>query len=111
MRCFIASLMLLITGCVATDADLSTPVIGNIIALKPDQCLPTSAIVPLLWKNYDEELVSSGTLKTTDIPLVMMLFTSESGSWTVTTTSQDGLTCVLIWGENYRVNKSPGEKT
>jgi hypothetical protein len=111
MRGFIVALMFLITGCVAADADLPAPTIGNIISLKPNQCLPTSAIVPLLWKNYDEELVSSGTLKTTDIPLVMMLFTSESGSWTVTTTSQQGLTCILIWGENYRVNKSSGEKT
>ena len=111
----IVALMLVLTGCVAADADSSekevAPTIGNIITLKPNQCLPTSALVPLLHRQYDEELMASGVIRAADIPLVMMLFTSESGSWTVTTTSQEGLTCILIWGENYRVNKPSGEKT
>ena len=104
----IVALILVLTGCVA-DADLSekevAPTIGNIITLKPNQCLPTSALVPLLQRQYDEELMASGVIRAADIPLVMMLFTSESGSWTVTTTSQQGLTCILIWGENYTVDR------
>jgi len=110
VRGFIAALMLVLTGCVAADADLSTPTIGNIVTLKPNQCLPTSALVPLLHQQYDEKLMASGILRAANIPLVMMLFTSESGSWTVTTTSQEGLTCILIWGENYRVNKPKKEE-
>jgi hypothetical protein len=102
--------MLLITGCAAADADLPTPTIGNIIALKPNQCMPTRILGPLLSQEYGEKLMASGVLQAANIPLIMMLFTSKAGSWTVTTTSQEGLTCVLIWGENYKVNAPPGEK-
>jgi len=111
----IVALMLVLTGCVAADADSSekevAPAIGNIITLRPNQCLPTEPLVLLLRKQYGEKIISSGVIRAADVQLIMMLFTSESGSWTVTTTSQQGLTCILIWGENYRVNKSSGEKT
>ena len=107
---FIAALMLMLTGCVVADADLSeketSPVIGNIITLRPNQCLPTGTLVPLLRKQYGEKIISSGVIRAADVQLIMMLFTSESGSWTVTTTSQQGLTCILIWGENYTVDRS-----
>ncbi len=110
MRRLIAALMLVLTGCAAANADLPTPAIGNIIALKPNQCLPTSTLGSLLYREYDEKLIASGVLRAANIPLVMMLFTSKAGSWTVATTSQEGLTCILIWGENYRANKPSGEK-
>jgi len=105
----IVALMLMLTGCVVADADSSeketAPAIGNIIALRPNQCLPTSALVPLLRMQYGEKIMSSGVIRAADVQLIMMLFTSESGSWTVTTTSQQGLTCILIWGENYTVDR------
>jgi hypothetical protein len=109
MRGLIAALMLVLTGCAVADADLAekevAPTIGNIIALRPNQCLPTGTLVLLLRKQHGEKIISSGVIRAADVQLIMMLFTSESGSWTVTTTSQQGLTCILIWGENYTVDR------
>jgi hypothetical protein len=111
MRGFIATLlMLVLTGCVAADASLSSvkdvsPNLEATIALKPNQCLPTDSLAPLLEKQYNEKLISSGTFDSTRGPLVMMLFISASGSWTLVSAGRSGIACALIWGENYTVNR------
>jgi len=110
MRGFITALMLLLTGCVVADASLSsikdTPANPErTISVRPDQCLKTALLLPLLLKKYNETLIGSGTFDSTRGPLVMMLFTSKSGSWTLVSAGSNGVACALIWGENYTVDR------
>jgi len=109
MRGFIVALMLMLTGCVVADASLpiketpSNP--ERTINIKPNQCLKTDLLLPLLLKKYNEILIGSGTFDSTRGPLVMMLFTSKSGSWTLVSAGANGIACALIWGENYTVDR------
>ena len=110
MRGFIAALMLVLTGCVVADAALfpikETPANPErTISVRPDQCLKTTLLLPLLLKKYNEILIGSGTFDSTRGPLVMMLFTSKSGSWTLVSAGANGIACALIWGENYTVDR------
>lgn len=110
MRGFIAALMLLLTGCVVADASLSsikdTPANPETtIGVRPNQCLKTTMLLPLLLEKYNEILIGSGTFDSTKGTLVMMLFTSKRGSWTIVSAASTGIACALIWGENYTANK------
>ena len=110
MRGFIATLlMLVLTGCVAADATLSVKETPSnperTINIKPNQCLKTDLLLPLLLKKYNEILIGSGTFDSTRGPLVMMLFTSANGSWTLVSAGANGIACALIWGEHYTVDR------
>ena len=110
MRSFIVALMLVLTGCVVADASLfpikETPANPErTISVRPDQCLKTTLLLPLLLKKYNETLIGSGTFDSTRGPLVMMLFTSANGSWTLVSAGANGIACALIWGENYTVDR------
>ena len=110
MRGFIAALLILVlTGCAAADATLSVKETPSnperTINIKPNQCLKTDLLLPLLLKKYNEILIGSGTFDSTRGPLVMMLFTSANGSWTLVSAGANGIACALIWGENYTVDR------
>jgi hypothetical protein len=101
--------LLFLFGCTVADATLSVKETPSnperTINIKPNQCLKTDLLLPLLLKKYNEILIGSGTFDSTRGPLVMMLFTSTSGSWTLVSAGSNGIACALIWGENYRVDK------
>ena len=97
--------LLFLFGCATPDAIVPPP--GNIIVtIKPNQCVETAALAPLLLKQYNEKLISSGVVDTNNAAqLLMMMFVSESGSWTLATASSNNVICVLLWGRNHTVNK------
>ena len=115
MRGFIAALILALTGCVVAEAALfplweTTEALHSVdpeytINIRPEQCFKTDLLLPLLLKKYNEILIGSGTFDSTRGPLVMMLFTSTSGSWTLVSAGANGIACALIWGEHYTVDR------
>lgn len=63
------------------------------------QCAPRAAVVEQLAERYAEAPQAMGL---TANSLVMELFASrESGSWTITVTSPQGLTCLIASGQGY----------
>ena len=101
--------LLFLFGCATPDATLSAKETSanpeRTINIKPNQCLKTDLLLPLLLKKYNEILIGSGTFDSTRGPLVMMLFTSTGGSWTLVSAGANGIACALIWGENYTVDR------
>jgi hypothetical protein len=115
MRGFIAALILALTGCVVAEAALfplweTTEALHSVdpeytINIRPEQCFKTDLLLPLLLKKYNEILIGSGTFDSTEGRLIMMLFTSKNGSWTLVSAGNNGIACALIWGKNYKVNR------
>jgi hypothetical protein len=106
MKVFLILSLLVLFGCTTADA---TPESRSTLGARPNQCLPITSLAALLKKNFNEKLISSGTLRSTRGQLVVMLFVGGAGSWTMTSVEQNGIACILLWGENYTVNKPKRE--
>ena len=63
-------------------------------------CAPRAEIVALLTDRYREVPSGSGVSENGDAAFEM--FRSSSGSWTITMTTTNGLTCVMAAGRDWQ---------
>ena len=63
-------------------------------------CAPRAEIVALLTDRYSEVSTGKGVSETGDAAFEM--FRSPAGSWTITMTTTNGLTCVMAAGRDWR---------
>lgn len=62
-------------------------------------CLPRADAIAKLQRQYREQQVGIGVASSGS--LVIELFVSDSGSWTILMTRADGISCVAAVGENW----------
>ena len=67
-------------------------------------CLPREAALRLLADQFGESRVGMGM---TSGGMVMEVFASETGSWTITVTRPDGATCAVASGEMWEALDEP----
>ena len=75
---------------------------GAAIAAGPQEgrtCAPRAEIVTLLTERYREMPMGTGVSETGDAAFEM--FRSVNGSWTITMTTANGLTCVMAAGRDW----------
>ena len=70
-------------------------------------CSPRENIVEQLTEKYSE--VSHGVGLETNTKAVEMWTSSKSGTWSITVTHANGLTCVLATGKNWIANPAFGK--
>ncbi|OWU84051.1 hypothetical protein ATO6_15290 [Oceanicola sp. 22II-s10i] len=74
-------------------------------------CAPRDALVASLRSNYGEARKALGIAA--DNRLLELFASEATGSWTITATSPDGLTCMIATGEAFQavveVVEPPGE--
>lgn len=63
-------------------------------------CAPRAEIVALLTERYNEVPSGTGVSETGDAAFEM--FRSTTGSWTITMTTTNGLTCVMAAGRDWQ---------
>ena len=69
------------------------------------QCAPHGAVVTHLQENYDERRHMLGM---TANGLILELFVAQtSGTWTITVTRPDGITCLVASGTNADLVPTP----
>jgi hypothetical protein len=61
-------------------------------------CGPHDSVISMLGEQFQEERESTGL---SDEGLLMEVFASAAGSWTILLTSPSGLTCIIATGENF----------
>jgi hypothetical protein len=61
-------------------------------------CGPHDSVISMLVEQFQEERESTGL---SDEGLLMEVFASAAGSWTILLTSPSGLTCIIAAGENF----------
>ena len=73
-------------------------------ALAQQQCGPRAAVVETLARKYAETrraigMAANGT--------VMEVYAGDAGTWTITVTSRQGLTCLVASGTGYEAVTEP----
>lgn len=63
-------------------------------------CGPRDLIVSQLKQKYKEEPVATGLINTT---VLMEVYASEAGTWTVTTTDTHGTMCIVLAGQAWDI--------
>ncbi len=81
---------------------LSMPVAAN----AQQQCAPREAVIEMLADQYGE---SRHVIGMTEDGLVMEVFgNTDSGTWTLTITRPDGLTCFVAAGQSFEtISEAP----
>jgi len=86
-----------------TSAVAEKPEVGNTssIRMNPSQCGPTlSSRVGL--EQLGEKVVASAMMKVTLTDTVIVtLFNSQSGDWTIMIDGKNGVSCMVMWGKNW----------
>ena len=73
-------------------------------ALAQAACLPHDQAIEQLKKAHGEQMIGVGLSKR---GMAITLFTSESGTWTITFTRPNGQTCILDEGEAWETTVPP----
>ena len=84
-------------------AALSLGVAAPVLAADPQNgrtCAPRAEIVSLLTEQYREMPMGTGVSESGDAAFEM--FRSTSGSWTITMTTTNGMTCVMAAGRDWQ---------
>lgn len=83
---------------------LLTVICTSAHAQQPAQCAPRDVQVQLLTERYGESPTAMGL---SQLGMVEYWANAETGTWTVTLTRPDGITCGLIAGLNYETVAAP----
>lgn len=67
-------------------------------------CAPHAELVAMLEKKYQEHVVTEGVTKT---GLVLIVYASNSGTWSVIMANPVGLTCMIAAGVGYKPSPLP----
>jgi hypothetical protein len=73
-------------------------------AMAQQQCAPREAALALLADRFNESRVGMGVANGS---MVVEVFASESGSWTITVTRPDAITCMIASGEMWETLNEP----
>jgi hypothetical protein len=119
MPAFLISLLLLLAGCAAaTPAEKVAAKEPVAVAQEPSpeivlgdvsrRCFPTRELVQGLFESHRETQVGLGRIRVPDGvgPAVVSLFQSPRGSWTIAVTNDEGVSCLIVWGEKW-ITKMP----
>jgi hypothetical protein len=72
------------------------------IRVSSDQCGLTKIIREGL-RRYGERIVSSATMRVTPADTVIVtLFRSPNGDWTIMLDSRNGISCMVLWGKHWQ---------
>lgn len=74
-------------------------------------CMPHRKMKIDLFKLYRETLQSTGTVKLSgNQGAIALFYASPNGSWSVVLAGPNGLSCLALWGNDFRREKPPDEK-
>jgi hypothetical protein len=102
----IISLWLLL-GCAANATELEKSDVTDTTAIRISntQCIPT-LMVKLELAEMGEKLVASALMKVTpDDVVIVTFFSNDSGEWSVMLDGKNGISCMVMWGDNWRMAK------
>ena len=80
----------------ATIATLSTPAAAQM------QCLDYEALPRILANEFGEHAIGSGWRPTPNGIVIVEMYASDGGSWTLVMVQPDGQACILASGQGWR---------
>jgi hypothetical protein len=69
------------------------------------KCLPVPEMSKALFDGFRETIKASAILHAAPKKMLVLFYASDSGSFTVTLTGQNQVSCAILWGSNYSIEK------
>tara|TARA_R110002051_G_scaffold183405_1_gene252982 strand:- start:323 stop:664 length:342 start_codon:yes stop_codon:yes gene_type:complete len=101
------ALIFLLTSCTAPIPNIPIKVKNISEQQHLPKCLPASEMSRVLFEQFKETLKASAILSSSKKMLVLF-YSSNKGSFTVTITGQDQISCAVIWGSDYSAEGRKG---
>lgn len=94
-----------LAGCVGATPNVPVKLKNIAEQRQLPRCLPASEMSRVLFKQFKETLKASGILQSAPKKMLVLFYSSNTGSFTVTITGQDQISCAVLWGSNYSTEK------
>jgi hypothetical protein len=95
----------LLAGCVGATPNIP----GKVKTINDERilpkCLPAPQMSRALFAGFQEILKASAILHASK-KLLVLIYASRSGSFTVTLTGEDQVSCAILWGSDYSTEKN-----
>ena len=98
---FIILQLCLLTSCTAPTPNIPVKLKNITEERLLPKCLPAPEMSRVLFQKFKETLKASGILQSAPKKMLVLFYSSHSGSFTVTITGQDRISCAVIWGSDY----------
>ena len=102
-KLIVTAIIFLLTSCTGATPNLPGKLKNITEQQHLPRCLPASEMSRVLFQKFKETLKSSGILQSAPKKMLVLFYSSHSGSFTVTITGQDQISCAVIWGSDYSV--------
>ena len=100
---FIILQLCLLTSCSAPTPNIPVKLKNIAEQQHLPRCLPAPEMSRVLFQKFKETLKSSGILQSAPKKMLVLFYSSNKGSFTVTITGRDQISCAILWGSDYSV--------
>ena len=97
-----------LAGCVGATPNVPVKLKNIAEQRQLPRCLPAPEMSRVLFKQFKETLKASGILQSAPKKMLVLFYSSNTGSFTVTITGQDKISCAVLWGSDYNVEGRKG---
>jgi len=109
-KLILLTLVFFLVACATDEASNTAPDISKEgaeqkVQVRKNQCLPYKQMTSALLKRYQEKIRSTGTMVISETPpaaVVVLFYTSETGTWSNVITGANGISCLVMYGDNYK---------
>ena len=100
-KLIVTAIIFLLTSCTGATPNLPGKLKNITEQRLLPKCLPASEMSKVLFTQFRELLTASAVLQSAPKKMLVLFYSSHSGSFTVTITGQDQISCAVIWGSDY----------
>ena len=98
---FIIFELCLLTSCTAATPNIPVKLKNITEQRLLPKCLPASEMSKVLFTQFRELLTASAVLQSAPSKMLVLFYASNSGSFTVTLTGKNQISCAILWGSDY----------
>lgn len=93
-----------LAGCVGATPNVPVKLKNIAEQRQLPRCLPAPEMNRVLFKQFKETLKASAILSASK-KLLVLFYSSNTGTFTITITGQDQISCAILWGSDYSTGK------
>lgn len=105
-KLIVTAIIFLLTSCTGATPNLPGKLKNITEQRLLPRCLPAPEMSRVLFKQFKETVKASGILQSAPKKMLVLLYSSNKGSFTVTITGHDKISCAVFWGSDYSVEDS-----
>ena len=100
-KLIVTAIIFLLTSCTGATPTLPGKLKNLTEQRLHPKCLPASEISKGLFTQFRELLTASAVLQSAPSKMLVLFYGSNSGSFTVTLTGKNKISCAILWGSDY----------